>query len=443
MTGFFADAKKFMDAINLKIFGSTKNTTVAEIVYANYTSVNKILNHSILLNTEYGYISKSIVFDLSHKIPNNIAKLDESFEVSKALLLDTICCVCYCVNNKLYLKCRHNLCHDCYTAICLSKISKSCPLCLKTFESGITQKSGNALPRVYKSSLMDAYLDFLRDDNMIIRDAVLIFSLVHRKPLAIFWACQQEEFVSRETNGCCKNFWKVNMEKKCLFSLIAKKVFGFVTAEQTNDQKSLCNFNICLMLPDRCILQSNKKEMKANDILLAEDFFRDLIVYLCEFKRLVIEEFFVQNSMQDDDLIVSCMKELETRKTVQDLHFLKIKSKLLCARHHKIKTLKHYFKEKHALRRHQKYKNIIKYKKSKLMLKKMHKNYIKSKLINFYMKQKHVSYLAMINKRSSHNTTDKQKIIETYFQNEKHLKQVEASESSESNTELDLDFGSD
>jgi hypothetical protein len=47
----------------------TEFVCCGEFVYATYLQNNKILNHSILINTENGRIIKSNIFDGSTKLP--------------------------------------------------------------------------------------------------------------------------------------------------------------------------------------------------------------------------------------------------------------------------------------------------------------------------------------------------------------------------------------
>ncbi len=76
----------------------TEFVCCGEFVYATYLHDNKILNHSILINTENGRIIKLNIFDGSTKLPASLNDLNKFGEIESSQLLESICCISYNLN---------------------------------------------------------------------------------------------------------------------------------------------------------------------------------------------------------------------------------------------------------------------------------------------------------------------------------------------------------
>lgn len=383
----------------------TEFVCCAEFVYATYLHDNKILNHSILINTENGRIIKSNIFDGSTKLPASLNDLNKFGEIESSQLLESICCICYNLNKTPLLNCRHNVCGSCLIGMIKANLRKACPMC------GIKFNDTSASYKLCKDT--NVYSNFGLDGFLFEEEAIVIFSFFQKNPLAIFCSNKkQTEFAVKEKTNRCNNIWKIKMNKTILFSIVTKKIFGYVTAEHTSDNQSLRSLDLLVMLPDRCIIQTTKREVR--DHVIADNYFQQLINFLTKCNSIIGEKKY------DSGQVSTCLKLLETKKNRQDLKStrLQIQSNKKLIKHAKLsKKLTQIKNINHIL----KYKNIdIKQLDKKLILLKNKQKQAKNMLNNLL-------------KRSDQ--------LQVYFTNEDCLTNETTIRKGEYESESDLDFG--
>jgi hypothetical protein len=151
----------------------TEFVCCAEFVYATYLHDNKILNHSILINTENGRIIKSNKFDGSTKLPASLNDLNKFGEMESSQLLESICCICYNLNKTPLLNCRHNVCGSCLIGMIKANLRKACPVC------GIKFNDTSESYKLRKDT--NVYSNFGLDGFLFEEEAIVIFSLFKKK----------------------------------------------------------------------------------------------------------------------------------------------------------------------------------------------------------------------------------------------------------------------